>query len=137
MSGKPESHSPASPKPLTILVVEDDEAIGDFLQLVITGETPHAVLLTTDATQALEAVETIIPGLFILDYQLPGINGLELYDRLHAIKGLETVPALMISSNRLSNADLQHRQIAFLRKPFELAKLLQIIERLLLPPHGE
>ena len=134
MSGKPtEAHSPTSQKPLTILVVEDDEAIGDFLQQVITGETPHAVLLATDATQALEAVETIIPARFILDYRLPGINGLELYDRLHAIKGLESVPALMISSNRLSNAELQLRQIAFLRKPFELAKLLQVIERLLLP----
>lgn len=120
----------------TILVVEDDEAICDFLQQAISSETPHAVLMANDAAQALQAVKTIIPSLLILDYHLPDTNGLELFDRLHAIKNFEAVPAMMISSTRLNSKELQERQITFLRKPFELTKFLQVIDRLLPPPDG-
>lgn len=137
MAGQPTTAHSSDRKSLhTILVVEDDEAICDFLQQAILSETPHAVLLANDAAQALQAVETIIPSLLILDYHLPDTNGLELYDRLHAIKNFEAVPAMMISSTRLTGKDLQERHITFLRKPFELIRFLQLIERLL-PPQND
>ena len=68
----------------TILVVEDDVGIGSFLTQAISQETPHQAMLVTDGFQALNAIRSIKPGLFILDYQLPRMNGIELYDKLHA-----------------------------------------------------
>jgi len=115
----------------TILTVEDDETIGDLLVRLMEQETPYKALHVTDAVQALEAVTSIKPSLFILDYQLPGINGLELADQLHSIKELETVPTLMVSANSPAREAMQQRHITFLKKPFDLHDLLTTVERLL------
>src|SRR5437763_12562375 len=89
----------ANPIEKTILIIEDDTAIGSFLVEAIEQETAHQALLATDGYQALKIVDDIKPGLFLIDYSLPYLNGLELYDRLHTTKKLEHVPALMLSAS--------------------------------------
>src|SRR2546423_12129119 len=76
----PEDHTPVK----TILVVEDDTAIGSFLVEAIKQEAPHQALLTTDGYQALKIVDDIKPDLFLIDYSLPYMNGLELYHKSDA-----------------------------------------------------
>ena len=114
-----------------ILIVEDEEEIGDLIIQLLEQETPYKAFAATNAIQALALVATIKPDLFMLDYQLPGINGLELFDRLHAMQGLEAVPALMFSANALPQKALQKRHITSLIKPFDLDDLLKMVEKLL------
>jgi|SRR5579863_1437740 len=130
MSDQPESAGNDETNIKIILLVEDDEAISEFLVRLIEQETPYKALHVTDAAQALQAVSSIKPSLLILDYQLPGINGLELFDRLHDIEGLEVVPTIMVSANFPSRKEMQQRQIKFLKKPFDLSELLTAIEEL-------
>lgn len=40
--------------------------------------------------------KTVMPDLFVLDYQLPGIDGLELVDRFQAVEALRQVPILFM-----------------------------------------
>ena len=115
-----------------ILVVEDEETISDFIVRLLEQETPYKPLSVLNAIQALELVDVIKPDLFMLDYRLPGINGMELFDRLHVKRGLEAVPALMFSANAPSQKALEDRHIPFLLKPFDLDDLLQIVEQLLM-----
>lgn len=114
----------------TILVVEDDNGIGTFLVQAITQETSHLALLVSDGFLALNAVANIKPSLFILDYQLPRMNGIELYDKLHATKEMENVPAIIISA-RLPKKEIEQRKIAGMSKPLELDDFLQLIEKML------
>jgi len=114
----------------SILVVEDDSDIGLFLVQAISQETPHQALLVTDGFQALKAIASIKPNLFILDYWLPSMNGIDLYDRLHATRGLEDVPTIMISA-QLPRRELHKRNIHSLNKPLELDEFLRLVERLL------
>lgn len=114
----------------TILIVEDDTAFGDFLCNAIEQETPHQTLRVSDGLQALDIVKEVIPDLIILDYYLPNMNGIELYDQLHAIEGLENVPTIMASAGVLEH-DLQGRHIVGMSKPVGLNKLLDIVEELL------
>jgi DNA-binding response OmpR family regulator len=113
----------------TILVVEDDRDIGEFLDLALTQETPYHTLLVADGFQALTVVRAITPALFLLDYQLPRMTGIQVYDRLHAITGLERVPTILMSAN-LPRHELHKRQIVGLIKPFELDELLRLIHEL-------
>ena len=124
---------PASPAEViqTILLVEDDEDVGVFIAQVLKEERPYVVLHMTDGAHTLEVVGSIKPNLFILDYRLPGFDGLELYDRLHAIPGLEMVPALMMSATYPSQKEIQKRHISFLTKPFEISDLLAVVDELL------
>ena len=123
-SGK--DHAPVK----TILVVEDDTDIGMLIDAVISAETSYQTLWVTDGLQALKVVQDIKPDMFLLDYFLPLMDGIELYDRLHALKELETIPTVMMSA-RLPTKEIEKRKILGLKKPFELQELLDMIEGLL------
>lgn len=114
----------------TILVVEDDEDIGSFLVQAISQETTHHALLVSDGFQALKTIHELKPNLLIIDYQLPHMNGIELYDRLSTVKDLESPPAIMMSA-RLPTHEIAKRKIVAMKKPFELQELLNSIEKLL------
>ncbi len=112
----------------TILVVEDDELIGTFLAEAISQETAYHPLLVSDGFEALKVTHDIKPSLFLLDYRLPKMNGVELYDQLHTREGLETVPAIILSAN-LPLQELTKHGLVGLKKPFDLDQLLQTIEK--------
>ncbi|GAC1366124.1 MAG: hypothetical protein NVS2B12_12440 [Ktedonobacteraceae bacterium] len=114
----------------TILVVEDDVNIGEVLVQAITQETPFLAILVSDGFEALKAANGVKPNLFILDYQLPRMDGITLYDQLHAIAELQDVPAIMISA-RLPQKELEKRKIMGMNKPIDLDEFLQAIEDLL------
>jgi DNA-binding response OmpR family regulator len=116
----------------TILVVEDDLAIASFLVAAIEQETPYRAIMATDSHAALELARHFIPNLLLLDYLLPGMNGIELYDRL---KEVAPIPAiLMTASRQLPQEQIQQRQLITFRKPFELDVFLATIETLLTSP---
>ncbi len=116
----------------TILVVEDDVAIASFLVAAIEQETPYRAVVATDSHAALELVRHFIPALMLLDYRLPGMNGIELYDRL---KEVASIPAILMTASRhLPQQQLQQRQLIAFRKPFELDVFLATIETLLTSP---
>ena len=131
-----EDHTPTSlynqPSPgKTILLVEDEKDIANVVKQVITEETPHRVFHVPDGMQALALVLTITPDLFILNYHLPYITGLALYDHFHTIKGLEHVPALLLSARMPPQDEIERRHIVSLHKPFDLDKLLDAVASLL------
>lgn len=124
--------SNSSPSAKTILIVEDDPAIGEFLQALIGLETPHTALLVHSRDKALEIVQQVKPHLFILDYYLMDVTGIELYDHLHTLDGLEHVPALIASASLDKHQqEIEQRCVMGLRKPFDLDEILQAIETLL------
>jgi CheY-like chemotaxis protein len=86
--------------------------------------------LVSDGFQALKTVRSLKPNLFLLDYQLPSMNGIKLYDRLHAIKELADIPAIVFSANPPLQK-VRERKLACLKKPVELDELLHTIEELL------
>ncbi len=122
----PEAHAQVK----TILLVEDDMYIGEVLVQAITQETPFIAILVQSGDEALNTVKGIKPNLFILDYQLPRMNGIELYDELHGNTELEQVPALMISA-QLPIKELKKRNIKGMNKPLDLDEFLQTIEQFL------
>ena len=114
----------------TILLVEDDSIISELLIQMIKQETPYNICSAPDALAALELIKNIKPQLLILDYWLPFIQGIELYDRLHNTEGLEEVPAIMLSVNAPLR-EINQRDLTYIRKPFDMPKLLDTIHRLI------
>jgi len=114
----------------TILIVEDDAAVGELLVQLISQETPHRAILVADSSRAFNIIEHLKPDLFLLDYHLPGMTGIELYDRLHATDGLEHTPAILLTAGVLEH-DFRRRKLVGMSKPVELNKLLDLIEELL------
>ena len=113
-----------------ILIVEDDPGIGSLLLTTLQQETPYGALLASDGETALRLIATHTPDLVIVDYQLPGMNGLDLADRIRTMNGLEQVPLLLISAN-LPQTEIALRHITGLSKTCEIEGLLTVIRYLL------
>jgi two-component system response regulator (stage 0 sporulation protein F) len=110
----------------TILIVEDDADIGEFLQQLIEDETPFHSKVIGDGLSALDQAQRIHPCLLLLDYRLPGINGLELYDRLQEKEDMRSIPAIMMSAT-LPVEELKKRGIYQLRKPMDIGNVIRMI----------
>lgn len=111
----------------SILIVEDDVDIGNLLIQAIELETSYQAILATDAFEALKIVDSLHPDLFVLDYHLPRMNGLELYDSLHAAETLKGTAALFMSAD-IPEKELEKRNVSFLRKPFDLDDFVEMIK---------
>jgi DNA-binding response OmpR family regulator len=119
------------PTPIkTILLVEDDTTIAELVVQMISQETHYQIFTVPDGPQALDLVNNIKPHLLILDYWLPFMHGIELYDRLHHTEGLEEVPAIMLSVNAPVR-EINQRHMTYIKKPFDMPKLLDTIHRLI------
>ena len=116
--------------PQWILIVEDDTAIGELLTLALAYETRYQLRLVGSGQEALRAVEAVHPILLVLNYQLPDMTGLEVYDTLHARSEFATLPAIVISAN-VPQEELNKRHLVDVEKPFDLNDLLETIERVL------
>lgn len=114
----------------TILLVEDDAAIAELLVQIIVQETPYHVMSVADGLQALDRVKNFKPNLLLLDYWLPVIHGIELYDRLSAMHGMEQIPTIMLSVNPPLQ-EIKKRHITCLRKPFDVDQLLHAIDSMM------
>jgi DNA-binding NtrC family response regulator len=116
----------------SILLVEDEEDIRSFISEAIQLKTKHCVISCGTAEQALAAASRQHFHLFILDYRLPEMSGLNLHDQLLAIPHLADVPTIMMSVYDPPSREMYRRHLILLDKPFRLAQLLNIIETVLI-----
>jgi CheY-like chemotaxis protein len=71
----------------SILIVEDDPVLGNLLLETFQEETTYQGYLASSGESALNMLSTITPALFLFDYHLPGMNGLELAEHLRRREG--------------------------------------------------
>ena len=115
-----------------ILLVEDDASNAACIVELISQETPYHIFVATNGSEAIHFVSQIKPHLLIVDYRLPGMSGIELYDQLNALKKLEATPVILLSACLEDCLDaIEARQLLGFRKPFNLDDFLYTIEEVL------
>ncbi len=113
-----------------ILVIEDDPAIRDLLRRGLAYEN-YKVTATADGSGGLAAARDNPPDLVILDWMMPGMDGLEVCKRLRAASN---VPILMLTakesvSDRVTG--LETGADDYMTKPFAFPELLARVHALL------
>jgi two-component system, OmpR family, response regulator MprA len=113
-----------------ILIIEDDEAIVKILKRGLAYEG-YQVDATFDGEAGLVAARTYSPDLVILDWMLPGMDGLEVCQRLRAGGN---IPILILTAkdtvqDRVLGLDAGADD--YMVKPFELDELLARVRALL------
>ncbi len=113
-----------------ILVVDDDNNIGELIVEALHIGTSHQAIWAASAFEALRFAKDLKPGLIILDYWLPGMNGLELYDWLRRVEGLADIPVIFMSTYA-PRRELERRGISCIEKPFKLRELFSRVKQFL------
>ena len=88
---------------MRILIIDDDRELGEELADLLRGEG-YAVELSSDGAHALRLIEQGAYDCCLLDYKMPGLNGIELLKRIRArvpgaavliVSGLPTINDLL------------------------------------------
>lgn len=113
---------------LSVLVVDDDQAVAQLLALV-ADEIGVRAEIAEDRAQALELVRAHRPSLVLLDFRLRGCDGLDLLGDLRA--ELVAVPVVGVTASRTHDpgvAAFAAACDAFVAKPFDLDELIGLVE---------
>ena len=115
-----------------VVVVEDDRPVGELLASIINDEEGYYAIHVTRPTEALETLKTVKPDLLVLDVGLPGMSGIELYDRVRQDESLRRVPVLFETAvAREHKNDFTRRGIKnVIEKPFDLDEILRCVRQL-------
>ena len=109
----------------TILVVERDSSHDEPITWHFLCKPHHYARVVTSAAAALNFVKHIKPNLFVLEYHLPDMNGLALYELLHETKELASIPAIIfgIPLPTQALAATKTHQLVLLSTPIALGGL--------------
>jgi CheY-like chemotaxis protein len=113
-------------KKKVVVIGEDDEPIAVLLRDAISDEPGYQAVVVADGALVLETVRQVHADLLILDIMMPGLNGLEVYDRVREDAGVSDMPVLFVSANLPQfDGEFKRRKItSVLTKPFDLNELL-------------
>lgn len=112
--------------PATILVVDDVPA-NIALLLEALSQAGHRVLVAESGESALAQLALGLPDAILLDYRLPGIDGVEVCRRIRSLPGGAEVPILFLTAVDEVEAKvrvLDAGAVDYITKPIETAEVL-------------
>ncbi len=80
-----------------LLIVDDSNNNRTAISYWLDEEN-YEILHAADGISALRIIDAFIPDIILLDYNLPGIDGIEVCQRVRANKKLPFIPIIMMSS---------------------------------------
>jgi CheY-like chemotaxis protein len=114
-----------------VLVVEDDETLVELFKQLLCDELMCDVLAARDGKQALRLAQTVRISLILLDYLIPGLDGLQVYDALKADPHTEDIPVLFVTAAAKNPVFAASGITDYIEKPFELSDMLERVRSLL------
>lgn len=120
-------------KKLNILLVEDDEDIGEMLQMSLQANDIN-VEWCIDVMKAQKALRVQVPDLILLDWMLPGISGPDWVKFLKAQEENKCIPIIMLTAmsteeNKVMGLDTGVDD--YVTKPFSVKELVARIKAVL------
>jgi two-component system, NtrC family, nitrogen regulation response regulator NtrX len=114
-----------------ILVIDDEAAIRESLRMILEYED-YGFLGASSGQEALALVQRDRPDLVLLDIKMPGMDGMEVLRKLHALD--ETLPVVMISGHGTTSTAvdaIKSGAIDFLDKPLSSERVIVTLQNVL------
>lgn len=109
----------------TIMVVEDEPAIQDLIQINLQMGG-YRVLTHDSAEDAIKGIQNELPDLALLDWMLPGMSGVELARRLRGDSRTKSLPIILLTAKGEEEDKLRGLESGaddYITKPFSLKEL--------------
>jgi DNA-binding NtrC family response regulator len=118
------------PRRPTVLVVDDDPGVRESFRLVLEDE--YDVLEAANGPEALALVEAAPVDLVLLDVRLPGMDGIEVLERIKGLDDrIEVILVTAVQTVRAAVAAMKLGAFDYITKPFDEDEILPVIRRAL------
>lgn len=118
-----------------VLVVDDDPTILDFVSECLQDEG-YTVRRAFDGLAAWQEIEIAPPVLLVTDIRMPRMPGCELVARVRA-RGYDFPIVIIAATPSLATPLLHFENTAYIPKPFELDRLIAVVQQYMAPAVGE
>ncbi len=108
---------------IKIMIIEDEEAISNFIATTLKANT-YAPLLAKTAAEALSMIPSHCPDLVLLDLGLPDMDGIEI---LKKIREWSSIPIIVVSARGEETDKVEALDLGaddYICKPFGTSELL-------------
>jgi len=116
---------------ISVLLIEDEEHIRKIVEYNL-GLDGIEVYLAEDGPAGLDIATSKKPDVILLDWMLPGMDGLQVLEKLKADQQTKSIPVFMLTAKRMMS-DVGKALYAgaddYIVKPFEAEELGEIIRR--------
>jgi CheY-like chemotaxis protein len=116
----------------TVLIVDDDVQLARLVSWTLKSEG-YEVEVAANGGQALSALQSSCPDLMLLDLNMPGMNGREVFS--HAREAGFEGPIAICSAYGASKARAELGAEGAISKPFEPEALVSLVDRLVANGH--
>jgi CheY-like chemotaxis protein len=116
-----------------ILIVDDDQDTRKLLKIRLES-SGYETAFAADAVTAIAAAREEKPDLILLDFGLPGGDGVVVMERLKAFPALSHVPVVVVSAREPISTEQRAAAAgaeAYVEKPIDNKALLEAIRRAL------
>ena len=120
----------APPERKIVVIVEDTQEIAQLIKETLNAEPDYQGVVVTDSALAIEVIRSVKASLIILDVYLPGISGIELYDRLQDDEATRGIPALFVTAAHRDPNFTTRNFTHYIAKPFDLDELMQHVNEI-------
>lgn len=118
-----------------IFLAEDDDGITTMVKVLLESEG-YSVQNEISGSEAWESIKTEPPDLVILDWDIPGMNGLDILKQMREYPETQETPVIFLTGSR-GEWDPRHSMLyhieAYLTKPFQPDQLLAEVKAALKP----
>jgi CheY-like chemotaxis protein len=112
-----------------ILIVDDDQDTRQLLKIRLES-SGYETAFAADAVTAIAAAREERPDLILLDFGLPGGDGVVVMERLQTIPSLAHIPVVVVSAREPTSTEARSAAAgaqAYVQKPIDNAELLRAI----------
>jgi two-component system, NtrC family, response regulator AtoC len=117
--------------PHTICVIDDDDQLRTSFHKLLTEEG-YRVLGAASAEAGLELIGRQVPDLVILDMRLPGMGGMEAFQKIHGME--PRLPVIMMTAYGTTDTAIEATKLGafdYILKPFDIPDMLKVIHQAL------
>lgn len=110
-----------------VLIIDDESSIVEMMSIVLTDEG-YRVATANNGEEALEWLSSNQPDMILLDLLMPIMDGATFWENLS--KQVVRPPVILVAAHpRIDEIAGELRFDGYLRKPFEIADLLSLVEQ--------
>lgn len=112
-----------------VFIVEDDPQLSNVFSLTLRSQfDPHPIM---DGAEALQRLAETTPDLILLDMNLPGASGLDIFNFLRSDSRFDRTRVILTTADALQAEVLKDRADLVLLKPVSPVQLRELAERLI------